>query len=99
MKKIISILVTGLIVSVYSCDKIEGPTRESVSVDTTCQFTEDNSVPEKKVLVEDYTGHNCGNCPAGGVILNDSMRAKYGDRMVAIAVHAGDYAKIGRAHV
>lgn len=94
MKKIISFLIIGFVISIYSCDKIDGPTRESFSVDTTCSFPDDNSVPDKKVLVEDYTGHNCGNCPAGGVILNDSMRAKYGDRLVAISVHAGDYANV-----
>lgn len=94
MKKIFAVIIGIGVVSVFSCDKIDGPTRENISIDTTCQFAVDNSIPDKKVLVEDYTGHNCGNCPAGGVILNDSMRNKYGDRLVAIAVHAGDYANV-----
>lgn len=92
MKKITAFVLSILFISIFSCDKIDSPTRENVSIDTTCQFVEDNSVAVKKVLVEDYTGHTCGNCPAGGVILNDSMRAKYGDRLVVISVHAGDYA-------
>lgn len=94
MKKIIVLILSVTVVCIFSCDKIEGPKRDTIAVDTTCQFTEDNSVPDKKVLVEDYTGHNCGNCPAGGVILNDSMRAKYGDKLVVITVHAGDYANV-----
>ena len=77
MKKIFAVIIGIGVVSVFSCDKIDGPTRENISIDTTCQFAVDNSIPDKKVLVEDYTGHNCGNCPAGGVILNDSMRNKY----------------------
>jgi hypothetical protein len=92
MKKIFPVILCSMAVSIFSCDKIEGPTRENISLDTTCQFTEDNSIAVKKVLVEDYTGHTCGNCPAGGIILNDSMRTRYGDRLVVITVHAGDYA-------
>jgi len=94
MKKLAIIIAVVIAVSFYACDKIEGPTRENISVDTTCAFVEDNSVPVKKVLVEDYTGHNCGNCPAGGVLLNDTLRNKYGDDMVVISVHAGDYANV-----
>ena len=94
MKKILTGIICLIVISIFSCDKIDGPTRESISIDTTCTFDADNSVPDKKVLVEDYTGHNCGNCPDGGIILNDSMRNKYGDRMVSITVHAGDYANV-----
>ncbi|CAN5390622.1 hypothetical protein BH11BAC1_BH11BAC1_13890 [soil metagenome] len=94
MKKIISFVLCVIVISIFSCDKIDGPTRETISIDTTCTFDADNSIPDKKVLVEDYTGHNCGNCPEGGVILNDSMRDKYGDKLVVVTVHAGDYANI-----
>ncbi|MEO8087146.1 MAG: Omp28-related outer membrane protein [Bacteroidota bacterium] len=94
MKKIISFVLSIIVISIFSCDKIDGPTRESISVDTTCHFDVDNSAAVKKVLVEDYTGHNCGNCPEGGVILNDSMHNKYGDNLVVITVHAGDYANV-----
>jgi len=94
MKKISALIAATIVVSFSGCDKIEGPTRENIAVDTTCEFVEDNSIPVKKVLVEDYTGHNCGNCPAGGVLLNDTLRAKYGENMVVISVHAGDYANV-----
>jgi hypothetical protein len=94
MKKIIFLIPALVIFAIYSCDKIDGPTRESVSIDTTCSFEDDNTPAIKKVLVEDFTGHNCGNCPEGGIILNDSMRHKYNDRLVVITVHAGDYANI-----
>ncbi len=92
MKKLIALLAVAA--GIYSCDKIEGPTRENISVDTSCTFSEDNSPAVKKVLVEEYTGHNCGNCPEGGIMINDSMRTKYGDKLVVISVHAGDYANI-----
>src|SRR5436190_11644271 len=94
MKRISFIAATFVIASFYSCDKIEGPTRENIAVDTTCEFVEDNSIPTKKVLVEDYTGHTCGNCPAGGVLLNDSLKTKYGDDIVVVSVHAGYFADV-----
>lgn len=86
MKKILFALIA---LTYFSCDKIEGPTRDSISIDTTCSFDEDNSAPVKKVLVEDYTGFLCGNCPAGGIFLNDSLRPTYGDNMIVVSVHAG----------
>jgi hypothetical protein len=92
MKKIAALFAVLIVISFYACDKIEGPTRENISVDTTCAFVEDNSVAVKKVLVEEYTGHNCGNCPEGSVLLNDTLRIKYGDDIVVVSVHAGDYA-------
>lgn len=93
MKKVLSFILAAVLISIFACDKIDGPTRENIAVDTTCQFTEDNSVPVKKVLVEDYTGHTCGSCPPAGIILNDLMRANYGDKLVVITVHAGEYAE------
>jgi thiol-disulfide isomerase/thioredoxin len=51
-----------------------------------------NSDPNlKKVLVEDYTGHKCGNCPEAAVVLT-GLEATYGDKIVPLAVHAGFFA-------
>ena len=36
-----------------SCDKVEGPVKEVLPPPS----------GNRKVLVEDYTGHRCGNCP------------------------------------
>ena len=94
MNKIVILIAAVIVVCFYACDKIEGPTRENIAVDTTCEFLEDNSVPVKKVLVEDYTGHNCGNCPDAGLLLNDTLRNKYGENLIVISVHAGDYANV-----
>ncbi len=68
-----------------SCDVIEGP------------FTEDIVVGEclgkcKKILLEDYTGHMCGNCPKAAEKAAELKRI-YGDQLVPIAVHAGFFAE------
>jgi len=45
----------------------------------------------RKVLVEDYTGHTCGNCPYAAQVLHN-LECSWGDRVVPIAVHVGFFA-------
>lgn len=53
--------------------------------------TQQLTLGTRKVLIEDYTGHKCGNCPAAADELHriDSI---YGERIIPIAVHAGGFA-------
>ena len=46
----------------------------------------------KKVLVEDYTGHTCGNCPYAADVLKE-LECTWGDRVVPLAVHVGFFAE------
>ncbi|KAA9333572.1 Omp28-related outer membrane protein [Adhaeribacter soli] len=52
--------------------------------------------PVQKVLLEDYTGHTCGNCPGAALMAKDQQR-QHGDRLVVVAVHAGYFAKYNKA--
>lgn len=52
--------------------------------------------PVQKVLLEDYTGHTCGNCP-GAAVMARNQKALYGERLVVMAVHAGYFAKYDKA--
>lgn len=47
---------------------------------------------KRKVLIEDYTGHTCGNCPFAGAEA-EKLRNKYPDQVVTVAVHAGYFAE------
>jgi hypothetical protein len=69
--------------TLQSCDKVDGPYKENIQV----------VAGERKVLVEDYTGHKCGNCPRASRALYD-LKAIYGDRLVIMAVHAGGFATV-----
>jgi thiol-disulfide isomerase/thioredoxin len=55
----------------------------------------DPSAPQvqgnRKVLIEDYTGHKCGNCPAAADTLA-YIKNKYPGKIIPIAVHAGFFA-------
>lgn len=48
-------------------------------------------VGNRKVLIEDYTGHKCGNCPAAADTLS-YIKNKYPGKIIAVAVHAGFFA-------
>jgi len=45
----------------------------------------------KRVLLEDYTGHTCPNCPTAGKIASN-LKEQYPGQVVVIAVHAGWFA-------
>ena len=94
MKKYIiqSITLLAVILIFNSCDKVESPYREPVTVNDFCKTGIEDSVVHRKVLAEDYTGHLCGNCPAAGVYLNDTLKELYNHCLVVISVHAGFFA-------
>ena len=82
--KILSVIL-GLAFLVQSCDKIDPPYKKpGTSVD--CE------VGNQNVLIEDYTGHKCVNCP-GAAITAHEIKAMCEERVVIIAVHAGYFAE------
>jgi len=48
----------------------------------------------RKLLLEDFTGHKCPNCPTAHKIIEDIQKV-YGDRVVVMAIHAGFFASTG----
>ena len=81
MKKHITLL--SIILIITSCDVKEGP------------FINDyNSYvnPDKKVLIEDFTGHLCPNCPDAAREL-DAIRNIYDDQVIGMAIHVSSFAK------
>ena len=87
----ISVLASALFFA--GCDKIEKPylkTTNSVSSDS---LVFADTLPQAKgVLLEDYTGHTCGNCP-GAADIAAGLKTTYGEQVVIVAVHAGGFAK------
>lgn len=47
-------------------------------------------VPERTVLIEDYTGQNCVNCPAAHEVL-EQLQAQYPDNVIPVSIHAGHF--------
>lgn len=89
MKKII-IQITTLVIKISiitSCDKVKD--------------VKDPNAPQvsgnRKVLVEDYTGHKCGNCPAAADTLA-YLEKKYPGKIIPLAIHAGFFAAVSGAY-
>ena len=81
MKKYISFFLELLIFT--SCDKLEGPFMS----DSNISPIDTNSTDFiKKVLIEDYTGHTCPNCPGAAREL-EAIHDIYGDRIIGVAIH------------
>lgn len=88
MKKIALLIITVALTFV-GCDVIEGPYMNlSEREDVTVVFP-DLKPDEvyRKVLMEEYTGHRCSNCPAAHQVL-DQLHSVYGDTLVIVGIHA-----------
>ena len=101
MKKILSIFaVSFLMMGMVACDIIDeqdyiknpgSGNDPELPVDPTPGETGDFTT-SKCVLLEDYTGVRCVNCPAAGEIALD-IQKQYGHSVVVLGVHAGFNAK------
>jgi len=100
MKRIFKITFTSVL-SIYllSCDKVEYSLRPEIVIDTTL-FMDGNwidySAPEftantnknRNVLLEDFTGHKCGNCPEAAEIA-ENIELNNSGRVFVASIHAG----------
>ena len=80
MKNIITLF--SLILIITSCDIIEGP----YEIDTENIALTDTTTYVKKILIEDFTGHTCQNCPSAAREL-EAIHSLYGDRIIGMALH------------
>jgi len=79
------VIVTGIAL-IPSCDIVEEP--YLVPVGSSDTNTTGENV--RKVLLEDYTGQKCPNCPEAAEIAT-SLKEIYGEQVVVVALHAGFY--------
>lgn len=73
----------------FSCDKIDYP-YERTSVDTSA--SQKDTVVVRKILIEDYTGFKCGNCPAASKTARQ-LEQQYKDKIIIVGIHSGYFAK------
>ena len=91
MKNLILIAIT--LIAFSSCDKVTEPYEKVTGGVDTALCPEPTFPPntntKRNVLIEDFTGHYCNNCPAAAYII-DTMKQNRGNQIVAIAVHTVD---------
>lgn len=96
MKKIFCLALTIMAIVFLSCDdfdKDEYMVWQYTEVKESTPITSYQS--SQTVLLEDYTGWRCVNCPAAAALLSE-LRTKYGNQLIGISVHAGSFAEPGK---
>ena len=97
MKRIFFIAALFVGVSIFtSCDNIDDPV-----IPINLSYNEELYGPpptfgapantNRVALLEDFTAHQCGNCPSAAIIAND-LKEQYGESVVLMAIHAGSLA-------
>jgi len=92
--KILLLSVPLLLVFFSSCDKINtfvGAIKHGNIKDTVLDM--DTVVPLKRILLEDYTGHYCVNCPTA-TKLAQTLAGTYIGKLIVLGVHAGYNARL-----
>lgn len=87
MKKVTYSFVALLALMLCSCSNI--------SEDERLIYVEP-SVAVRKVLIEDFTGQRCTNCPKATEAIHEIQKT-YGDNVVAVAIHCGPFGFAGNA--
>ncbi len=87
MKTIKHLFIVCLIINFISvaCDKIEPPFKQNINNNN------DTNTYVQKVLIEDFTGHRCGNCPRAHEKLHQ-LKETYGSKIIGLAIHSGFFA-------
>jgi thiol-disulfide isomerase/thioredoxin len=87
--KIVSAVLVGLVMLMAGCDYVDQP--YTVPGPNGCTVSEPSFTPRtspvRKVLVEDITGHRCGNCPRAAETIENLMNT-YGEQIIALGLHS-----------
>lgn len=89
MKKITSVILISTLL--FACNKVKNPVIPKPCNLKDIHITKTNAttVDIRKVLVQDYTGHKCGNCPRGAEAM-EAIHVKYPGKIIPMSVHAGN---------
>ncbi len=74
---------TLTITAICEGDDVEGNNEKTIPVGTYTQSV------DRRVLIEEFTTEQCGNCPRAINTLEQCHKAGYGDRMAVVAHHVG----------
>lgn len=88
--KYFGLLILSFGILLNSCDVIDEPFKDSISpIDTVGLVQSDTIIQtQKAVLIEDFTGHRCKNCPKASKAINE-LDSLFDSQVVPLAIHAG----------
>jgi len=86
-----NLLVLVALLAAFSCDYVEDPLGDVIVVDESCvePTFDPNTNTKRNILVEDFTGHYCNNCPGAAYII-DTIKDNIGKQIIPVAIHTFD---------
>jgi len=95
----LAVIISMIGILTSACDEIANPYppkravpfTDSIGLDSVEQATAAEA-PVQRILLEDYTGHQCGNCPRAAEDAA-TLKKQYGKRLVTMGVHVGFFAR------
>jgi len=89
MKKLIALIFVASVV-ISSCDVVDYPYDTGGAGPGDEQFNDtvynDTTVLVRRILLEEFTGHTCPNCPEGADIA-EQIRVKHPEKFLSVAIH------------
>ena len=72
----------------FSCDKVDDPFGDQVKTDEGCvePTFPPNTNTKRNILLEDFTGHLCNNCPGAAYVI-DTIKGSLGKQIIPVAIH------------
>ena len=93
MKLLVRLFIPILFLSFSSCDKIDEPFPETGLIsdtgiiwDDSIESASNNGV--RYVLIEDFTGHTCTNCPRAATEAERLRNIVFPDKVIVVAIHS-----------
>ena len=94
MKRKLPLLFLAVLSLLVACDHI-GENERYIKVETATPAADPGTPSDdtpayttKRVLLEDFTGQRCVNCPTGTEVI-EQLQAVYGDQLIAVGIHGG----------
>ncbi|MBC7862930.1 MAG: Omp28-related outer membrane protein [Bacteroidia bacterium] len=77
------------------CDYVKEPYQNLAPIGSSANAIIDSMTGtlDKKIFIEDYTGHTCGNCPKAVDTIN-TIYNLYPGRVIAVGIHSGYYSAL-----
>jgi len=100
----LTLLISACLIFISGCDVIEAPYLDpeflaQLPADEKCLLESqeeaafpDGYSPQKMVLLEEMTGHKCGNCPRASEVAYDLYNNVFKEQIVFLSIHAGPLA-------
>lgn len=84
------LISTIIVIFIAGCDIVDEPYLQPAG---TIKPPPDTGDIIRKVLLEDFTGHKCPNCPEAADLVRNQLKPVFGAQLIVISVHAGNFAE------